>query len=196
MPAPLISLALHRSRPLVHRQMAGMMPSDLLMKRAAPAPRVGVVGPAPRLVTDDELPAHLKHFYDKRRVSRGSPRLRAAAPAMVGSSSRTFWCARLSCLPREPPPAALPPPAPTPRSVRAQDQAYSELKAVSPTTKAPSDKIVMRYLNEEGRAFAERRHWGRGCTRLSRRPARRPALLTARRLRRARVGEEQREAGR
>ena len=40
MPAPLISLALHRSRPLVRRQMAGMVPSDLLMKRvSSPAPR-------------------------------------------------------------------------------------------------------------------------------------------------------------
>ena len=40
MPAPLISLALHRSCPLVRRQMAGMVPSDLLMKRvSSPAPR-------------------------------------------------------------------------------------------------------------------------------------------------------------
>ena len=40
MPAPLISLALHRSCPLVRRQMAGMVPSDLLTKRvSSPAPR-------------------------------------------------------------------------------------------------------------------------------------------------------------
>ena len=39
-PLPLISLALRRSRPLVRRQMAGMLPNDLLTKRgSSPAPR-------------------------------------------------------------------------------------------------------------------------------------------------------------
>ena len=76
MPVPLISLALRRSRPLVRRQMAEMVPSDLLMKRGS--------SPAPRgLLTASSRPARWKLLL---RCS--AERCAAAPPAAAEREQR------------------------------------------------------------------------------------------------------------
>ena len=74
MPGRLISLALRRSPPLVRRQMAEMVPSDLLIKRgSSPAPR-GLLTSFLQTRSLDAL-AQVLHRLVRRRAAR-----RPAAP--------------------------------------------------------------------------------------------------------------------
>jgi len=91
-PAPLISLALRQSRPLMRRQMAEMVPSDLLIKRGS--------SPAPRGL----LTSFLQHPLAGRSCSTGAPpglascagstvSLRRSSPQVRGAP-RHSWQAR------------------------------------------------------------------------------------------------------
>jgi len=85
-PAPLISLALRQSRPLMRRQMAEMVPSDLLIKRGS--------SPAPRGL----LTSFLQHPLAGRSCSTGAPPglvrrragRRAASPLLSRPSLRLY----------------------------------------------------------------------------------------------------------
>ena len=106
-------------------------------------------------MTDAELPAELKHFYNQYAKTFLKPRSGAARTASTAASQGGTALLAMDFLvrPSLPPTPALPlalptqtcprpPHPPSDLTFRAQDQAGAELKAVRPTAQVPSDKCV------------------------------------------------------
>ena len=109
-------------------------------------------------MTDGELPPHVKHFFNA--YARGftqSCTAQARTASLAAALGKGGFLVK-DFLVRLSPPCLFPltqphPITPPPRPFRAQDQVSSELKAVDPTTSAPNDAVVMRYLTQSGQAF-------------------------------------------